>query len=126
MSTRLYITSINEESNAIARSLMQDFGVTVGLAIMCLVLGLLLGVLVGFCRFVFAKKTNGLTWLTIFVVDGFLAWFIAGSHFAGGTSWFWLVPEISRHLLGAGIYFVLLYASFLLPEHKLTLTFKNS
>jgi hypothetical protein len=49
----------------------------------------------------------------IVTLDFGLAWFVAGAHFVGGTSWFWPVPEMLRHIIGASIYVLALTALWL-------------
>jgi len=40
-------------------------------------------------------------------VDAVFAWFVAGLHFSGGSSWFWLAPDLLRQIFGASLYMVL-------------------
>jgi len=49
-------------------------------------------------------------------VDFIFAWFVAGSHFGGGTSWFWSAPTATRQILGASLY--LLMAFLFIKSHN--------
>jgi hypothetical protein len=49
-------------------------------------------------------------------VDVIFAWFIAGIHFSGGSSWFWLAPDLTRQAFGALLYMVV--AFLLVKPHK--------
>jgi hypothetical protein len=42
-------------------------------------------------------------------VDIVFAWFVAGLHFGGGTSWFWSAPDAARQVFGAAVYLVLAF-----------------
>lgn len=50
-------------------------------------------------------------------VDVVFAWFIAGLHFSGGTSWFWYAPSMVRQVLGTVTYLVT--ALLLIKPHEL-------
>lgn len=97
-----------EEGNLLARALMHSFGIYPGLALFGLsIVGLLLTILC-FCRFLFTGKGKWTLLVGSLVVDVCFGWFVAGAHFVGGTSWFWLAPELLRHFLGTGLYLLLL------------------
>jgi hypothetical protein len=49
-------------------------------------------------------------------VDTVFAWFVAGSHFGGGVSWFWHVSNVTAQALGAFIYLTI--AFLLIKPHR--------
>jgi hypothetical protein len=51
-----------------------------------------------------------------FSVDLIFAWFIAGSHFNGGASWFWYETDLTRQISGAALY--LIATLLLLQSHR--------
>ncbi|MCJ7721504.1 hypothetical protein MUO98_03750, partial [Candidatus Bathyarchaeota archaeon] len=38
------------------------------------------------------------------LIDVFLAWFVAGYHYSGTTSWFWTTSDLIRQTTGLSIY----------------------
>jgi hypothetical protein len=96
-----------EEGNLLARAFMILFGTHLGLALFGLFVAVLLLAILCFSRLLFLGKSKWTLVLGGFILDACLGWFIAGVHFAGGTSWFWLAPELTRQSLGAGIYLLL-------------------
>lgn len=106
--TLVFVSYPAEEGNLLARTFMESFGISLGLTLFGLfVAGLLLSILC-FCKLLFIGKGKWTLLIGGFVVDVCFSWFVAGVHFAGGTSWFWLAPELLRHCLGAGLYLLLL------------------
>ena len=61
-----------------------------------------------------------LSFKTAVVVESFFdlifAWFVAGLHFSGGTSWFWYAQDSMRQTIGALLYLVM--AFLLVKPHK--------
>ncbi len=110
--TWLSISSLAEESNIIARGLMQVIGPWSGLILFSgIITGVLFLVLL-FCSHMF-DNVNGLVKSAgTIALDFGLAWFVAGVHFAGGTSWCWLAPQFLRHLIGANIYLAAIAVSW--------------
>jgi len=45
------------------------------------------------------------------LIDVILAWFLAGFHFSGATSWFWPAPDLLRQATGFGIYLTIAIVS---------------
>lgn len=50
-------------------------------------------------------------------VDLAFAWFVAGLHFSGGTSWFWYAPDLMRQSIGTFLYLTLAFT--VVKPHKL-------
>lgn len=98
-----------EENNALARASMGFFGVYLGLALFGFFIASLLFLILCFCRSLFSGRTKLASLVGSLIIDFCFGWFIAGVHFVGGTSWFWLAPDLIRHCLGAGLYLLVLY-----------------
>lgn len=113
LSTRCFISGLAEEGNSYARVLMQTFGISAGLILFSVAIAGILALILYLSKSIVAnrKGTAGLT--IVLGLDICFAWFVAGMHFVGGTSWFWLAPEIVRSLMGAGIYLVVFYSIWL-------------
>jgi hypothetical protein len=41
------------------------------------------------------------------LIDVLLAWFVAGYHYSGATSWFWTSPHLIRQITGFSIYILI-------------------
>lgn len=118
LTTMTSISHSSEEGNALARTSIVMFGIYPGLALFGLfVTGLLISILC-FCKLLLNGR-SGKAFLTYsFFMDICFGWFVAGTHFVGGTSWFWLAPDLLRHCLGAGFYFLLLSLFLLKTSRK--------
>lgn len=104
LTTWASISRLAEEGNLFARAFMQTLGIPLGLTLFySLIAGFLLLIL-GLCKLMFTGRTGPAASAAVFILDVFLAWFVAGAHFVGGTSWFWSTPNLFCNFLGAGIY----------------------
>lgn len=107
-STLVFCRTPFEEANSYARIFMENFGIPLGLTMFVLLVNM--PIYIGLCldshviRFPYkiAVATESL-------VDVTFAWFIAGLHFSGGTSWFWFVPDVNRQALGALLYLTIAF-----------------
>jgi len=97
-----------EEGNVLARAFMGFFGIYSGLALFGFFITGFLFLILYFCKFLLVNGGRLTLIVGSFVVDACFGWFVAGVHFVGGTSWFWLAPSLLRHCLGAGLYFLAL------------------
>lgn len=97
-----------EEANVYARFFMESFGVQAGLTLFVFVANFPIYVTLSLdshlVRFP-AKMAAIVESLT----DLVFAWFIAGLHFSGGTSWFWSASDVVRHVLGAVLYLIIAF-----------------
>jgi hypothetical protein len=97
-----------EEGNVLARAFMQFFGIYPGLVIFGLFIASFLFTILFSCKLLFTGNSKWISLIGSLAIDVCFGWFIAGGHFVGGTSWFWLAPELVRHCLGAGLYLLVL------------------
>lgn len=108
MVTLLLCTSPAEEGNLFARSFMEAYGTPLGLTLFDLVVNLPIYLMLSLnshlvnlpLRWSKAVET---------LVDFAFAWFIAGLHFDGATSWIWSAPDILRQALGASTYLFIIF-----------------
>lgn len=101
-----------EEGNLLVRTFMELFGISLGLALFGLFIASLLFLILCFCKLLFANRGEKTSLIGGLGLDVCFSWFVAGVHFVGGTSWFWLAPDLMRHCLGAGLYLAVLYLFF--------------
>ncbi len=113
LSTRFFISGLAEEGNSYARALMQTFGISFGLVLFSMIIGSILAAILLLSKFIMANLKGAIGLIIILALDLCFAWFVAGMHFVGGTSWFWLAPEIVREVMGAGLYLISFYSIWL-------------
>jgi hypothetical protein len=107
--TWISVSSPIEEANVLVRAFMSSFGVYPGLALFgCFIMGFLFFILY-FCKVLLVNMGKWASLIMSLTLDVCFGWFVAGVHFAGGTSWFWFAPDLVRHCLGAGLYLLVLY-----------------
>jgi hypothetical protein len=111
--TWLSLSDLAEEGNIFARAFMEILGLPFGLVLFSSIVTFVLLLILWFCSHMFDNTSGMMKTAGIIALDFSLAWFVAGVHFVGGTSWFWLAPELLRHFIGAGIYFAVLTALWL-------------
>ncbi|MEM2440169.1 MAG: hypothetical protein QW493_03010 [Candidatus Bathyarchaeia archaeon] len=92
-----------EEANVYARFFMESFGIHAGLTIFVLVANTPIYMLLTLDSHTIRLPPPMAVAAETFTDIAF-AWFIAGLHFNGGTSWFWSAPGLLRQCLGAALY----------------------
>lgn len=93
-----------QEANLFARGFMVVLGVPLGLTLFVLTANLPIYMTLSLDSHIVRFPFKIAMFVEIFV-DVVFAWFVAGMHFSGGTSWFWYDPEMIRQSLGALLYF---------------------
>jgi uncharacterized integral membrane protein len=111
--TLLSLSSMSNEGNVFARVFMEVLGFPAGLVLFSIIVTGILLLILRFCRHMFSNASGMVKTVGTIALDFSMAWFVAGVHFVGGTSWFWLAPELLRHFIGASIYFMVLTAFWL-------------
>lgn len=113
--TLIFCKAPYEEANLYARGIMESFGIPLGLTLFVLMANLPVYMTLSLDSHIvrFPFKTAIITETS---VDVIFAWFVAGLHFSGGTSWFWHAPELTRQSLGMLLY--LIVAFLLVKPHK--------
>lgn len=112
LSTLAFCRAPHEEANMYARLFMESFGVPAGLTLFVVVANLPIYMTLSVDSHL-VRLPFKLAVATEMVVDGMFAWFVAGVHFSGGTSWFWAAPDLPRQFLGTVLYLI---AAFLLVK----------
>lgn len=105
-STLAFCRAPYEEANLYARAFMDSFGIQHGLTLFVLVANL--PIYVALCVDSHALRLPPrIAIVGEMGVDAAFAWFVAGLHFSGGSSWFWAVPDLPRQTFGAFLYLVM-------------------
>jgi hypothetical protein len=97
-----------EEANPYARIFMENFGIPLGLTLFVSVASLPIYVILSLDSHVI-RLPFSIAVAIEFFVDAVFAWFVAGSHFSGGASWFWYAPGLMRQAFGAILYLVTVF-----------------
>jgi hypothetical protein len=115
LSTLVFCRAPYEEANLYARSFMEAFGVPLGLTAFVLVANLPIYITLSLDSHVIKTPFRTVIIIESFV-DVIFAWFIAGLHFSGGTSWFWHAPDLMRQIFGVFLYLTM--AFLFVKPHK--------
>jgi hypothetical protein len=114
-STLVFCRAPHEEANLYARAFMEILGVQLGLTLFVLAINLPVYVTLSLDSHI-VRLPSGIAKIIEPFVDAVFAWFVAGSHFCGGVSWFWHIPNLSAQALGAFTYLAI--AFLLIKSHK--------
>jgi hypothetical protein len=95
-----------EEGNLFARSFMEIYGIPVGLTLFDLLANVPIYIVLCLNSHLINLPPK-LANIAETAADIIFAWFIAGLHFNGATSWFWFAPDVLRQSLGASLYFLI-------------------
>lgn len=114
-STLILCDNPQQEANIYARTLMINLGMQPGLTLFVFVANLPIYIVLSLDSHM-AKLPYRIAIIIETCVDALFAWFIAGSHFGGGTSWFWYAPDLMRQVLGALLYLTM--ALLLIKPHR--------
>lgn len=111
-STIVFCSTPSEEANVYARTFMEIFGIPVGLTLFVFVANLPIYVTLSLDSHL-VKFPVKIAIIVELFTDFIFAWFIAGLHFSGGTSWFWYAADVERQFVGMMLY---LCATFTLTK----------
>lgn len=115
LSTLAFCRVPSAEANLYARVFMENLGISWGLTLFVLAANLPIFMLMNLDSHVIKIPSRIAVVIEIFI-DTVFAWFIAGLHFSGGASWFWISQDLTRQASGAALY---LFLAFLLVRpHK--------
>ena len=106
--TLLLCTAPAEEGNLLARSFMEAYGIPLGLTVFDLIANLPIYLMLSLNSHL-ANLPPKLSRMVETSADFTFAWFIAGLHFNGATSWLWFAPDVLRQALGASIYLFVIF-----------------
>jgi len=107
-STLVFCRAPFQEANLYARALMEALGAPIGLTLFVLVISLPIYVILTLDSHMIRLPLR-IAILAELLVDIVFAWYVAGSHFSGGVSWFWSAPDFLRQAVGAITYFALAF-----------------
>ena len=116
LSTLTFCNMPCEEANPYARSFMEFFGIPFGLTLFVLIANLPIYVTLSLDSYLVRLPPKMAIIAEVFV-DLAFAWFVAGLHFSGGTSWFWYAPDLIRQSIGTFLYLTLAFT--VVKPHKL-------
>jgi len=104
--TLAFCTHPAQEANPHLRVFLEKYGIVVGLTLFDFLINLPIYLILCFDSHFISLPTR-LSKIVEPLVDLILAWFLAGAHFSGATSWFWIAPDLIRQVTGFGIYLVI-------------------
>ena len=87
---------------------MEALGAPIGLTLFVLVISLPIYVILTLDSHIIRLPLR-IAILAELLVDIVFAWYVAGSHFSGGVSWFWCAPDFLRQSVGAVAYLALAF-----------------
>jgi hypothetical protein len=102
-STLVFCRAPVQEANFYARALMEAFGTPIGLTLFVFIVSLPIYVILTLDSHMIRLPFR-IAILAQLLVDVVFAWFVTGSHFSGGVSWFWCAPDFLRQSVGAVVY----------------------
>lgn len=103
LSTLVFCHNPYQEANVYVRVFMESFGIPVGLTLFVLIANLPIYVALSLDSHII-RLPSRMARIAEVLVDLMFAWFVAGLHFTGGTSWFWCAPILTRQVLGTLLY----------------------
>jgi len=115
LSTIVFCKNPSEEANVYARTFMEWLGIPAGLTLFVFLANLPIYVTLSLDSHL-VKFPMKIAIIVELFTDFIFAWFIAGMHFNGGTSWFWIAADVERQFLGMILYLCAAFA-FIKP-HK--------
>jgi hypothetical protein len=108
LSTLAFCHAPQEEANMLARAFMESLGIIPGLTLFVLTSNLPIYVTLSFDSHM-VRLPSKIAPLLEVPVDALFAWFVAGVHFNGGSSWFWSAPDLLRQAFGAILYIIMVF-----------------
>lgn len=103
--TLIFCTTPANEANPYVRIFMENYGIPLGLTIFDFLINFPIYLILCFNSH-FISLPQQLSKIVNPLIEVSLAWFLAGYHFNGATSWFWLAPDLMRQATGFGLYLV--------------------
>jgi hypothetical protein len=104
LSTLFFINAPIEEGNLLVRHFMETYGIFWGLTIFDTLINIPVYLIICMNSH-FVKLPSKISKIMDPIIDAFLAWFVAGYHYNGATSWFWAASGFTRQFTGFIIYF---------------------
>ena len=107
--TLVLYTLSAQEGNLLARSFMEAYGIPLGLTPFDALANLPIYVILCLDSHFINLPVRSSRIVEVFT-DAIFAWFIAGLHFNGATSWVWFAPDLVRQGLGASLYLLIVFS----------------
>ena len=107
LTTLIFIKTPADEGNLLVRAFMENYGTILGLTIFDVLINLPIYLIISFNSH-FVALPSRLSKVIDPIIDLFLAWFVAGYHYSGATSWFWAGSDLMRQTVGFSIYVLIL------------------
>jgi hypothetical protein len=107
--TAIFCTMPAQEGNLLARSFMEAYGIPLGLTPFDALANLPIYVILCLDSHFINLPVRSSRIIEVFT-DTIFAWFIAGLHFNGATSWIWFAPDVVRQALGASLYLLIVFS----------------
>jgi hypothetical protein len=107
--TVIFCTAPAQEGNLLARSFMEAYGIPLGLTLFDSVANLPIYIILCLDSHLINLPARSSRIAEVFT-DAIFAWFIAGLHFNGATSWVWFAPNIARQAVGASAYLLIVFS----------------
>ena len=104
--TLIFCTTPAKEANPYVRIFMENYGIPLGLTIFDFLINLPIYLILCFNSH-FISLPQKLSKIVNPLIEVSLAWFLAGYHFNGATSWFWPTSDLMRQATGSGLYLVI-------------------
>lgn len=114
-STIVFFHAPHEEANVYARVFMESFGIISGLTMFVVLLNVPIYMTLSLDSHI-VKLPSRIAGVFEIFIDAVFAWYVAGLHFSGGTSWFWFAPDGVRQSIGAVLYLTM--ALLLVRPHR--------
>jgi len=103
LSTLIFCQEPQNEANIYARIFMENFGIPIGLTMFVLMANLPIYMVLSLDSHIIRLPSKTAIVAESFV-DIIFAWFVAGFHFSGGSSWFWNASSLTHQIIGAFLY----------------------
>lgn len=97
-----------QEANIFARASMEIFGIPLGLTLFTILTNMPLYLILYLFESSMINRHISTSQIANSGIEAAFAWFIAGAHFNGATSWFWGAPDLSRQSIGAAVYMLVI------------------
>jgi hypothetical protein len=107
LSTIIFCHAPHEEANVYAQVFMENFGIISGLTMFVVLFNMPIYMTLSLDSHI-VKLPSRIAGIFEVFVDAVFAWYVAGLHFSGGSSWFWYAPDLTRQIVGAILYLSML------------------
>jgi hypothetical protein len=104
--TLIFINTPAQEGNLLVRTFMENYGILMGLTLFDILINLPIYIIICLNSH-FVPLPLRVSKIVDPIIDMFLAWFVAGYHYSGATSWFWTSSDLVRQAVGFSLYLLI-------------------